>query len=212
MPRFLLITTIVVISTVAAMFTFLFFFSDVQASDRRGTVTTETALPGEPMSHLIDFQDPEEPHRWRAINDGVMGGISRGCMRVEAGVGIFSGEISLENNGGFASVRREPQAFDLSDADALSLYVRGDGRRYQLRLYTDQLPRGAAYRALFQPPAGEWQHVALPWEAFMPAFRGRLLEDVPPLDPAAITQLGVMLADRTAGPFRLEMAWLDTPH
>ncbi|MCL7942184.1 CIA30 family protein [Halomonas sp. ATCH28] len=161
-------------------------------------------------ARLIDFQHADEAPRWRAINDEVMGGISRGGLHQEDGSGVFSGETSLENNGGFASVRREPEAMDLSDASGLVLYVRGDGRRYQLRLRNDQLPEGAAYRALFQPAAEEWQHVALPWQEFEAVFRGRRLADAPPLDPAAIQQVGFLIADRRPGPFRLEVAWLGT--
>lgn len=162
------------------------------------------------MTYLIDFQDPDEAGRWRAINDAVMGGVSRGGLRVEGGIGVFSGETSLENNGGFASVRRDPEAFDLSEHPGLELYVRGHGRRYQLRLYTDQLPQGAAYRASFQPRTGQWQRVVFTWSEFEPVFRGRLLEDVPAVDPARIEQLGLMIVDRQAGPFRLEVAWLAT--
>ncbi len=162
------------------------------------------------MTRLIDFQHPDEAHRWRAINDDVMGGVSRGHIHLEDGFGVFSGEISLEHNGGFASVRRNPEPFDLRGRAGLVLHVRGDGRRYQLRLRTNQLFDGAAYRALFQPPAGEWQRVALPWHEFEAVFRGRRLEDAPPLDPAAIRQVGLMIADRRPGPFRLEVAWLET--
>ncbi|MFN2331653.1 MAG: CIA30 family protein [Halomonas sp.] len=171
--------------------------------------TANDATQGEPMIYLIDFQNPGEASRWRAINDNVMGGISRGGMQMADSVGIFSGETSLANNGGFASVRRNPEAFDLSAQPGVALYVRGDGRRYQLRLYTDQLPEGAAYRASFQPAEGEWQRVELPWHDFAPMFRGRVLKDIPPIDPAGIDQVGIMIVDRQAGPFRLEVAWLD---
>jgi len=188
MLRFQMLTMVVVISAVAAM----------SAQTR-----------GEPMTHLIDFQAPGEAGRWRAINDGVMGGISRGGLHVEDGIGIFSGETSLENNGGFASVRRDPEALDLSDAPGLALHVRGDGRAYQLRLYTDQLPRGAAWRASFQPAVGEWQRIEFSWHDFEAVFRGRLLEGMSPIDPAGIDQVGLMIVDRQAGPFRLEVAWLD---
>lgn len=160
------------------------------------------------MPRLIDFLDPAESSRWRAITDDVMGGVSRGGLHGKDGVGVFSGETSLENNGGFASVRREPEAFDLSASSGVTLFVCGDGRRYQLRLRTDRLFDGAAYRALFQPPAGDWQRVALPWREFEAVFRGRRLEDAPPLDPAAIKQVGLLIADRRPGPFRLEVAWL----
>ncbi|MGJ7456309.1 CIA30 family protein [Halomonas sp. MA07-2] len=160
-------------------------------------------------TRLIDFHDPDEPNRWCAINDNVMGGISRGGITVEGGVGVFSGETSLENNGGFASVRRDPEAFDLSAHPGVALYVRSDGRSYQFRLYTEQLPEGAAYRATFQTADNTWQRVELPWHEFEPVFRGRLLKNAPPIDPAGIKQLGVMIADKTAGAFRLEVAWLD---
>lgn len=163
------------------------------------------------MPYLIDFQERDEAARWRAINDGVMGGISRGALHVKDAIGVFSGETSLANNGGFASVRRDPEAMDLSAAPGVVLRIRGDGRRYQLRLYTDQLPRGAAYRASFQPTAGEWQRVELSWRDFTPMFRGRRLEGIAPLDPSRIDQLGLMIVDRQAGPFRLELAWLATP-
>lgn len=159
-------------------------------------------------AHLIDFQDAAEANRWRAINDDVMGGVSRGSLHVEDGLGVFSGETSLENNGGFASVRREPEAMDLSCVPGLVFHVRGDGRRYQLRLRTNELFDGAAYRALFQPPTGEWQRLALPWDEFEAVFRGRRLEDAPPLDPAALRQVGLLIADRRPGPFRLEVAWV----
>lgn len=162
------------------------------------------------MPHLIDFQHAEEAQRWRAINDDVMGGLSRSSLHGEDGIGVFSGELSLEHGGGFASVRREPEPFDLSAYAGLMLQVCGDGRRYQLRLRTDRLFDGAAYRALLQPPAGEWQRVPLPWQEFEAVFRGRRLEDAPPLDPEAIQQVGLLIADRRPGPFRLEVAWLKT--
>lgn len=160
------------------------------------------------MTRLIDFRQDDEVPRWLAINDDVMGGISRGNMRREDGIGVFSGELSLEHGGGFASVRREPEVFSLGAYSGLMLYVRGDGRRYQLRLRTTRLFDGAAYRALFQPSAGEWQRVALPWHEFEAVFRGRRLEDAPPLDPETIQKVGLLIADRRPGPFRLEVAWL----
>ncbi|MBS9402254.1 CIA30 family protein [Halomonas sp. TRM85114] len=161
-------------------------------------------------ARLIDFLHADEAPRWRAINDDVMGGVSRGNMRGEGGVGVFSGELSLEHGGGFASVRRDPEDFQLGADSGLMLYVRGDGRRYQLRLYNNQLFDGAAYRALFQPPADEWQHISLPWHEFEAVFRGRRLEDAPPLDPETIQKVGLLIADRQPGPFRLEVAWLGT--
>ena len=51
---------------------------------------------------------------WRSINDGVMGGLSSGGMRLEDGIAVFSGTLSLENNGGFSSVRSIPAEHTLA--------------------------------------------------------------------------------------------------
>ncbi|WP_048307057.1 CIA30 family protein [Halomonas sp. PR-M31] len=161
------------------------------------------------MPRLIDFQNPSEANHWRAINDDVMGGISTSEMRAESGVGVFTGELSLENGGGFASVRREPQNYRLAGYRGLRFEACGDGRRYQLRLRTHKLFEGAAYRAFFQPPARQWQYIDLYWETFEPVFRGRMLEDAPPLAPEDIRQIGLLIADRRDGPFRLEIAGVE---
>lgn len=155
--------------------------------------------------NLIDFSD-DDAITWRVINDGVMGGMSRGdIQRTNRGTGIFAGDLSLENNGGFASVRAFLGARDLSRATGLEVRVRGDGRQYQLRLRTDDAFDGIAYSARFDTPDGEWTTISIAFDHFVPTFRGRLLRDVPPLDTSRIRQLAFMLADENPGPFSLEI-------
>ncbi|MBD3895010.1 CIA30 family protein [Halomonas sp. ML-15] len=162
------------------------------------------------MPTLIDFSASEEITRWRAINDDVMGGVSHGTIYSEGAIGVFSGKLSLTNGGGFASVRRGHEPMRLSAYPGVIVAVRGDGRQYQLRLYSDQLSDGATYRGVFQPPAGEWQRIARPWHAFEAVRRGRLLENAPALAPDAIQQVGLLIADRCDGGFRLEIASIET--
>ena len=55
---------------------------------------------------IYDFNKDSSRSDWRIINDGVMGGESQGKFYIDTeGNGIFEGTISLENNGGFSSVR-----------------------------------------------------------------------------------------------------------
>jgi monofunctional biosynthetic peptidoglycan transglycosylase len=123
---------------------------------------------------------------------------------------VFSGVLSLENNGGFASVRIVLEPRDLSDWSGLEIRARGDGRTYQLRLRTDDRFDGIAYRASFETHDGEWRTVRIPFSEFTPTFRGRMLSDVPPLDPSQVRQLGFMLADRKPGAFSLEVEFVQT--
>jgi len=156
---------------------------------------------------IIDFRSA--PGTWYRVNDGVMGGLSESGMTLEEGrPGVFSGRLSLENNGGFASVRTRLPELDLSDQEGIELKVRGDGRTYQLRFRMDENFDGAAYRALFTTEEGAWMTVRLPFTAFEPTFRGRILDGYPPLDPARLAQLTFMVADKKAGPFKLEIDWV----
>ena len=143
----------------------------------------------------------EEP--WRAVNDGVMGGISSGGMVRVDEVLRFEGTLSLENNGGFASARRLVD-HDLSTADSVRLLIRGDGREYQFRLRIDDRWDGIAWRAKFLT-TGDWQTVDLELGEFEPVFRGRLVRDAGSLAAEKIRQVGFMLADKRAGPFRLDI-------
>ena len=136
-----------------------------------------------------------------------MGGVSASRMHHDpAGHGVFSGEVSLENNGGFASVRapvRPPEA--AAGASACLLEVRGDGRRYKLNLRTDDNFDGITHQAGFAPPAGEWAWVRLPLADFVATWRGRPVTAPDTLAAAQLRQLGLLIADRQAGPFRLEV-------
>ncbi|KPK05832.1 MAG: hypothetical protein AMJ64_10735 [Betaproteobacteria bacterium SG8_39] len=147
---------------------------------------------------------------WRAINDGVMGGVSQGGFEITRdGRLVFAGVVSLENSGGFASVRSEPARIGAAAAQAVRLEVRGDGKRYKLNLKTDAAFDGVQYQAAFVAPAGEWTTLTLPLAAFAPKHRGRDVPDAPPLDAARIVTLGFLISDRQAGPFRLEVRAID---
>jgi len=151
------------------------------------------------MSICLDM----DPDNWRAVNDGVMGGLSRGRMVPVDDALRFEGELSLENNGGFASVRRTV-GMDLSGAAAVRLQLRGDGRRYQFRIRQDGGLDGIAWRAEFDT-SGDWQTVVLPLAEFVPVFRGRLVAGAGPVEPARVAQVGFMLADRNPGAFALDV-------
>lgn len=142
---------------------------------------------------------------WHDISDPVMGGISRSELVAEDGVGVFQGVVSLEHGGGFASVRSAEGHYDLSGYDGLTLRVRGDGKRYGLRLRTSGAADGVNYQADFTPAPGAWLDIRLPFAGFPPLYRGRPVVGHPPLDPAAIKTFGLIITGRQQGPFRLEL-------
>ena len=91
------------------------------------------AIAGERQS-VAEFT-PEESGKldWRIVDDGVMGGLSKGERDISKdGILRFFGTLSLENNGGFSSLRTGDVKLDLSGAEGVILRVKGDGRTYQL--------------------------------------------------------------------------------
>lgn len=153
---------------------------------------------------LFDFAAPAEADAWAPIDDRVMGGISRSRLRHDpAGHAVFEGNVSLERNGGFASVRSAPGARGRVGAQSCILEVRGDSRHFKLNLLTEDAFDGLNYQATFTPDPDRWQTLHIPLAEFRPSFRGREIAGAPALDPARIRQVGLMIAERQAGPFAL---------
>lgn len=160
--------------------------------------------PAPGPARLADFTDTAEVARWSVIGDVVMGGRSSSEMLAGDQVCVFAGTLSLDRGGGFASVRRCDELVDLSAHDAIELRVRGDGKRYKLNLRTSDDIDGVVYQVDFETEIGRWQTVRLPLASFTPRFRGRPARGT--LVPAHVRSVGLLISDRQAGPFRLELS------
>ncbi|MEM9644563.1 MAG: CIA30 family protein [Planctomycetota bacterium] len=142
---------------------------------------------------------------WQTVNDGVMGGRSVGQFGFNAANNLeFFGTLSLENNGGFASVRARSARLPLRNEDFIVLRVRGDGREYSLNLYTQSNLGGYSYRQSFRTRNNEWTEVTLPVGRFFATWRGRTYPNER-LDPSRVSGLGIFLGDKRPGPFKLEI-------
>jgi len=176
-----------------------------------GLVCASATAQAEPELLVIyEFSQPTDQQQWRTINDTVMGGVSSSSLQTLGdGIGVFRGYVSLENYGGFASVRSQPKFRDLSEWTGLALRVRGDGKGYKLALKMDANLDGIMYQASFPTTAGEWTEVRLPFATCCaPTFRGRDVPGAPALDPARIMQISLMISDKQEGPFQLEIDWI----
>ncbi len=173
------------------------------------TLVALLALAMKPLAAektLFDFQTTTNTAAWQIVNDDVMGGVSTSRFELTNGLAVFRGEVSLENNGGFASARALPARHDLTGCDAFVLRVRGDGRRYKFTARTESGFDAPLYQCAFTTQRGKWEGHRLAFKDFVPTLRGRVLSGEPPLDPAKITSVGFLISDKQAGPFRIEVA------
>ena len=158
---------------------------------------------------LFDFSGADAVKEWQTINDGVMGGVSEGKVRAtEKKTLEFYGTLSLENNGGFASVRSKAQKLGLEQGDTLVVRIRGDGREYSMNLHVPKPLVAFSYRATVQTKKDEWIEVKLPLGEFEATSFGRLVKDAGQVDPQEVNGLGFLLGDKKAGPFKVEVEWI----
>lgn len=155
---------------------------------------------------LFDFTKPEASKEWQPVNDGVMGGVSEGKFRITGEKTLeFFGKLSLENNGGFASVRTKAKKLGLERGDTIVAKVRGDGREYSLNLYLTKPLIAFSYRATVQTKKDEWIEVKVPLDKFEATSFGRVVKDAGAVKPEEVNAVGFMLSDKKAGPFKLEI-------
>jgi len=140
---------------------------------------------------------------WFVVDDGVMGGLSRGNFKSsKEGTSVFWGTVSLENNGGFSSVRYRQSPTDVSTFSKFILKIKGDGKDYQFRVKSSSKDY-YSYVYTF-PTSGEWQEVIIPFDQMIPSFRGRIL-DQPPFPGKACAEMAFLIANKKAESFALEM-------
>jgi len=143
------------------------------------------------------------------MKSAVMGGVSTSLFQILTNGGaVFSGIVSLENNGGFASVRSAPARHNLMTCGCFVIRLRGDGRRYKFTVRTERGFNRPLYQCAFATKRGEWEEHQLAFKDFVPTFRGRILTDVPRLDRGKVSSVGLLISEKQDGPFQLEVAWI----
>lgn len=167
----------------------------------------DTKESGEIM--LFDFAKMENMNDWLIVNDGVMGGLSKSKIFMSnSNTAIFSGNVTLENNGGFASTRTRARPFRLDDYKGIKIRVKGDGNKYQFRIRTDDRFDGVSYRYHFETKVNQWETISIPFNKCVPVFRGRILRDEKAISSSEIQQLGILISDKQTGKFQLEIQWI----
>ncbi|WP_439481645.1 CIA30 family protein [Cyclobacterium plantarum] len=152
---------------------------------------------------LFDFSASEDWSGWEIQNDRVMGGVSSSSLqKTEQGHALFAGSVSLENNGGFASLQYHFPSKNIEGYQTAILTLKGDGKRYQFRIKEDLSDR-ASYIYTFTT-SGNWQTLEIPLREMRPVFRGRKL-DLPNFSADSIQELRFLIGNKKEENFRLEI-------
>ncbi len=152
---------------------------------------------------LFDFSANEDWSGWKTENDEVMGGNSSSDLESSTGGNaIFRGSVSLENNGGFASLQYQFAPKNIEDYKKAFILLKGDGKTYQFRIKSS-INDKASYTYTFKTTGG-WQTLEIPLKEMEPVFRGQKLE-LPNFSADTIEEIRFLIANKKAEDFRLEI-------
>jgi len=153
----------------------------------------------------MDFTNPNTMRDCKIVNDAVMGGVSQSSLRQDLHGLFFEGLVSLENNGGFASMRssvRFPQGTQL-----IELLAKGDGKRYKLVLRTELAPRVTYAAEFIAEPT--WQTYRFNLSQFKASFRGQAV-NAPTLSFSDVIEFGILISNNQAGSFSIHLKTLQS--
>ena len=152
---------------------------------------------------LFDFDNSSNLSQWYIVDDVVMGGRSNGNFDLDKnGNGVFYGDVSLENYGGFSSVQYRFETKDITNYSHIKIKLKGDAKSYQFRTKTKQGdPQSYIYK--FQT-TGDWETIEIPLAEMYPSFRGRKL-DMPNYPVEQLSQLSFLISNKKVESFRLEI-------
>ncbi|MDF4222735.1 CIA30 family protein [Maribacter sp. M208] len=152
---------------------------------------------------LYKFDENFHLKDWQIVNDDVMGGLSMGLIQVnKEGFGVFSGHVSLENNGGFCMVRRNVERMHVNVYTKFLLSVKGDGKRYAFRCKSGEHQRHT-YSYEFTSTK-DWTTIEIPFKDMQAVFRGEEL-NLPNYHGDYLTQIAIIIKNGIEEDFVLEI-------
>lgn len=150
---------------------------------------------------IFDFNHKSDLHDWNVVDDVVMGGNSSGIFNLDKdGFGVFEGDISLENNGGFSSVKYRFSRFTVKDYTKIRVKLKGDGKEYQLRIKSNS-EDSHSYIAHFST-SGRWEEIEIPLKQMAPSFRGRKL-NLPNFFSDYMEEVAFLIGNKSKEHFKL---------
>jgi hypothetical protein len=150
---------------------------------------------------LFNFTTEGDISNWKIVDDVVMGGRSDGSFTInEDGHGAFSGKVSLENNGGFSSLRYTFKTKETSVYSKFVIRLKGDGKPYQFRVKDKRYNR---YSFIYKfDTTTDWQTIEIPFHNMSAAFRGYKV-DIPNFEGKQMEEIAFLIGNKKAESFKL---------
>lgn len=158
---------------------------------------------------IFDFGVNNDSKNWVVVNDDVMGGLSTSQVVVDSIGYIFSGDVSLDNNGGFASLRSPRDNYNLEIYTVMKIRYKSTDRDFAIVLERHNQYYMPYHKQICESNKDGW----VTSEFLLSEFKeyrlgeetGNVMESKSLQD---IRRFGIVINDKAAGPFRVEVDYI----
>lgn len=158
---------------------------------------------------LLNSSIMKRDDKWRIVNDGVMGGLSTSIVNVnDEGKIIFRGNVSLKNNGGFASLRSPIIDYNFEKCSGIEILIKGDGKKYGISMKETSYFTGSFYTVNFQTQKDDWITIKIPFDSFALYYYGRKVRTDSPIPLNKIKEISLLIGERQEGIFNAEIDFI----
>jgi len=161
-------------------------------------------------TYKIDFGKEGDGLDWQIVDDGVMGGMSVGEGTLYDNSLQFQGLVSLENNGGFSSLRSPYKSMDLSPYTTVEIRYKSSDYKVSFTLNKHRewyLPR---YKTDLKATNGRWAVMTIQLADIEEYVVGRATGSYMDKESLAQTiRMGFITNEKRAGTFDFEVDYIE---
>ena len=160
-------------------------------------------------SILIDFGKEKKGRYWNVVNDGVMGGLSKGGKKITKNSLLFMGEVSLDNNGGFSSLRKSFSEVDISNFNDIEIRYRSSGISFAFSLAVSRRWYVPNYKISLESTSSEWKTTTFKLTDLRKHYIGKALNDRLKKETLKdIIRIGFITDQKKYGEFEFELDYI----
>ncbi|MEM6542217.1 MAG: CIA30 family protein, partial [Bacteroidota bacterium] len=125
----------------------------------------------------FDFGTTKDGTNWQILNDGVMGGLSKGEILFTENSLKFSGAVSLENYGGFTSVKSPFQEFTLANKSRVKIRYKTSGQSIAISLENSRAFYKPYFKLELEDTEDSWKTKEIAIEQFKQYNLGQVTQE-----------------------------------
>ncbi|MEM9824291.1 MAG: CIA30 family protein [Bacteroidota bacterium] len=157
----------------------------------------------------FDFGKNKDGNDWEIINDGVMGGLSKGEFEFTDHTLKFYGSVSLDNYGGFTSIKSPFKTFDLGLAQKVKIRYKTSNQSIAINLENSKEFYKPYYKLNLEDTNDEWKSVEIEINQFKGYSLGQEVSTkISKEFLKSVQRIGFITSQKKEGKFNIEVDYL----